>query len=469
MAPRFKPLTYTLYLCALISLSYTLIILLYAFLPSPPPFISSSLGNITTTEAAFLQGTAPLTRVYPVSKFYSYLDTYTFAPIAAVFEEGREYFALTYTLHYNAHEKETWLGIGREQDDVTLSDVGQGWESLNLTEYVTIAKESGGEVYLSESVNARAKFGDTDGFNLPWFTEADAMLLFWEIHWNSGHVPVRVRVLQGERVEIWADASYWREVGDDDGRRQATPPGSTPLLTLSDPDGFNGISHPTLIRAEGEEDWISTPSRTFPLRKALHNFLVWTYAAILLPVWEGTYFLRFLLFWLLMLAFWIFYAALVYAIVVFGVWIYAGRPAFGPWAQQYVLTRWLVKKIGEVREHPTGSVQSGVGSIVEAVTGIGKGGKRDPMPLRSVFHFFTSESPLDDLLVTFAATRYLAEPLFSSGGEVQSGKVGGRAGVATESESDSLEERGKVIRTALGKVGARAGDVDVDIEKGEVD
>lgn len=38
-----------------------------------------------------------------------------------------------------------------------------------------------------------ARVGDTDGANLPWFPQADALLLFWQIHREYARVPLTIQ------------------------------------------------------------------------------------------------------------------------------------------------------------------------------------------------------------------------------------------------------------------------------------
>ena len=55
------------------------------------------------------------------------------------------------------------------------------------------------------------KTGDHDGINLPWFTIADATLLFWEIHGDFAEVPLRLRVTNTSEinVQVWPDSDGW--------------------------------------------------------------------------------------------------------------------------------------------------------------------------------------------------------------------------------------------------------------------
>lgn len=63
--------------------------------------------------------------------------------------------------------------------------------------------------YISAPFILRAKAGDQDGINLPSFPEADATLLYWEIHRDVAELPLRVRVVNESTVQIWPDSKFW--------------------------------------------------------------------------------------------------------------------------------------------------------------------------------------------------------------------------------------------------------------------
>jgi len=95
----------------------------------------------------------------------------------------------------------------------------------------------------------------------------------------------------------------------------------------------------------------------------------------------------------------------IYVLVVLVSWKANRRPPFWPWARTFWLTRGVTTYLAP---DSADSVDSGPGTDVD--------GDADelplgPQPLQSVWAFFRSPSPLDDLLVTFETTRPLVRPL----------------------------------------------------------
>ena len=97
--------------------------------------------------------------------------------------------------------------------------------------------------------------------------------------------------------------------------------------------------------------------------------------------------------------------ATLYAGVVALCWVCCGRPHFSPWFRSFVLTRHLSAKLRGLASDETQDAREGEEYEIDS------NGKRKPQPLRNAMDFFRSTSPLDDLLVTFAATRHWVEPI----------------------------------------------------------
>ncbi|KAL7909586.1 hypothetical protein GGI35DRAFT_479846 [Trichoderma velutinum] len=107
----------------------------------------------------------------------------------------------------------------------------------------------------TEDVDVPARAGDTDGANLPWFAEADALLLFWQIHQEYAIVPLRL---------VWSA----QEAGDVQKFNillNGQEHGDGALLSLT----MQG-DHVSTIRASfSPQPRSSSPSYTYPLRAAI--------------------------------------------------------------------------------------------------------------------------------------------------------------------------------------------------------
>ncbi|KAL6692622.1 hypothetical protein J3F84DRAFT_103078 [Trichoderma pleuroticola] len=124
----------------------------------------------------------------------------------------------------------------------------------------------------TEEVSATARAGDTDGANLPWFAEADALLLFWQIHQEYATVPLRLvwSAQEAEDVQKFDILLNDREHGDD------------ALLSLT----MKG-NHTSTIRASfSPQPRSSSPSNTYPLRAAIIRALA-PFSILLAAVFEA--------------------------------------------------------------------------------------------------------------------------------------------------------------------------------------
>lgn len=241
--------------------------------------------------------------------------------------------------------------------------------------------------WVSETITIPAKLGDLDGINLPWFRQADATILFWNIHNETASIPIRLQVYD-DKIEVVPDVGTW------DVDSQVWTSTREPLIVLSNTDGFN--STPVLV--EFPKAWHlenSSPSRGFSIRRASQSVLVPT----------GLFIYRHSAFVALQ-----FNAALklvvqlliLYAAVVFICWIANGKPHFGPWSRSFLLTRHAVACMPTLNRDT---------SVRQADTDGENGSARRPQPLRGIGDFFRSASPLDDLFVTFEYTKSMVEPL----------------------------------------------------------
>lgn len=63
--------------------------------------------------------------------------------------------------------------------------------------------------FISAPFAATVKLGDQDGVNMPWFSRADATLLFWEIHDDQANAPLRLQVDKSDAQGIGFDVFIW--------------------------------------------------------------------------------------------------------------------------------------------------------------------------------------------------------------------------------------------------------------------
>lgn len=99
----------------------------------------------------------------------------------------------------------------------------------------------------------------------------------------------------------------------------------------------------------------------------------------------------------------------IYMLVVTLSWILAGRPNFREYSRRFVLIRIFLPKA----ERPPPKVWSVLGPIPDEddKTRVRREPSTGPQPLSGIRSFFRSTSPLDDLLCTFEATRWMTDPI----------------------------------------------------------
>ncbi|EXJ62075.1 hypothetical protein A1O7_02508 [Cladophialophora yegresii CBS 114405] len=410
--PRFTPLRVLL----LIPVFYALLVLLWAALPSPEvPWGTDIVGK--AAEHLWRGGT--ITRVYDVDDFFPYADSSPYVHKAR--RSQRMSFALDFA--YNASSR--GLTIGGPRD-------AQVW---NVSMLVEVASYEDDNVYLTESFGVDVKTGDRDGVNLPWFTPADATLLFWDIHEEVVDVPLRLRAHGDRNIQVLPDSEVW-EHEEYASRQQSI----VPLLTLVlDPtDTERELRH--AIWPSGDVAPNSSPTSTFKARRAVLRILLpsWFLVADVLLPRVGRLIL--VLATTVSFAFWM---SLAYAAVVLACWKASGMADFWPWARTFWMTRCVVGYLGAKISPPKDpaegklAVDKGEGGEV-ATTG--------PTPLTSPWAFFTSSSPLDDLFVTFEATKPLVRPIGRSGlRRRRTGDLEGQVESAASSSAASKEVDGENV------------------------
>ncbi|KIW70388.1 hypothetical protein PV04_02661 [Phialophora macrospora] len=391
--PRITPLRILL----LVPLFYASLVLLWATLPSPDVSWGTDISDKT---AEYLWRGGTVTRVYDVDDFFPYTDMTP--AVQAGRRSQRSSFALDFA--YNASAR-----------SLTMSGYydAQVW---NLTMLMEVASNEDGNIYLTEAFGVAVKTGDHDGINMPWFTPADATLLFWEIHKDVVTVSLRIRVFGDGNVQVLPDGNLWAHANY--AQRQHS---IVPLLSLVvDPTNAEGALQQAIWPA-GEVTPNSSPSSTFRARRTILRVLLPSWSLVAKGVIPRIGKLIIVLAGALYLAFWM---CVVYTAVVMACWKASRTAAFWPWARTFWMTRHVVSYLGaKVSSSARGpdegrivvatdgnkadATASGAGDEVVSSTG--------PRPLTSPWAFFTSSSPLDDLFVTFEATKPLVQPIGRNG------------------------------------------------------
>lgn len=242
--------------------------------------------------------------------------------------------------------------------------------------------------------------GDQDGFSLPYFDYADATLFYHQVEQSEQLVNLRILVSEPGVVQIWKDMPNWNSFNashisliDDDDRRNGL------VATFSVTVPSNSQQQPSLKAVKVSIFDMLLPSRTYPIRKLILRLLVpMYYGAVTFA--EAT----FKILWTAVQAsFWI---AVVYSTLVFICWCFSGRTEpFETWSKHFWLTKHLSCKVFGPPEPQVWSVLGPLDRDEEEHKP-----QRLAKPLTSPWAFFTSSSPLDDLLVTFAATRWMVQP-----------------------------------------------------------
>lgn len=151
-----------------------------------------------------------------------------------------------------------------------------------------------------------------------------------------------------------------------------------------------------LVRAD--TGW--SPSLTFPIRQGIVKILAPTFEVL-----GGI--VSFTVTSILAFTYLLIYTLGIYVLLVLACYSASKRPPFWKWARSFPLTKHAVRLLGPPaelgRDEKDDDEDDGPKSSDETVTG--------PQPLTSVLAFFTSKSPLDDLLVTFEFTRPFVQPL----------------------------------------------------------
>jgi hypothetical protein len=279
---------------------------------------------------------------------------------------GRRSFALDYALDIPGQS----LSLGPDA-------------SLNITPPSSLP-------YLSQEFKIRSKAGDQDGVNLPWFSRADATLLFGQSDIYGQDIAslfLRARWTESGMLEIWPDSQQWVT-------NTSNPSNLSPLLMLENYTTATQAQFHVILPTN-VPSW--SPSYTYPVRAFILMILkptslaLWAFVVGIGPVISSvwtiiTMFAQYLI---------------VYIAIVMLVWLIKGRPPFAQFFATSPFTRFIHDSLVPREEQQQSTEKRSDPD----------NNREQPKPLTSFWAFFRSTSPLDDLLVTFALTRRLAQPL----------------------------------------------------------
>ncbi|KAJ9616469.1 hypothetical protein H2200_000188 [Cladophialophora chaetospira] len=419
-------------------LFYLLLILLWVVLPSPDVPWGTDVAD--KTEDRLYRGET-VTRVYDVDDFFPYMDLTPSVQVAR--RSQRDSFALTF-----AYDAPTGA----------FSVRGHGsTNTFNLNHPYSPKTETAAFVWW-DTVKVEAKTGDHDGINLPGFSHADSALLYWEIHRDVATLPLWVTIEEGilegkpiRRVDIKPDGEAFDPLKTNETNRAA--PNSLLTLFVDPEHPTRSLRHamwPRIRNSKTQSSDLrpfkpnSSPSRTFPIRRAIQAILVpsWFFIdEVVFPLIEAS---ASILSGAVHLVFWL---IIIYVVAVLAYWKASGAGAFWPWTRTFWMTRAMVRYLGarisparfgtDVDKADLDGSEGETSDTASAVTS-----REGPTPLTSPWAFFTSSSPLDDLFVTFEATKPLVQPIGLR--RRRTGDLEGQAGESTASASTTevLDQKG---------------------------
>ena len=361
--------------------SWLLLVALWVALPSPS--VESQDPNYYSTSV--LKAGKTLTRVYKsvarklrspqtqvlclspicsIADFFPYHDRSTSVQVSRV--SGRLSFALDYTIDLSGQS----LRLGPDSH-------------LDIKPPTVLPS-------LSPPFTASATVGDQDGINLPWFTHADATLLFGQSDiygQRMASLSLRARWTESGSLELWPDSEQWADAS-------SRPSGLSPLLSLKHYTSATQAQFQAILPTDKPS---SSPSYSYLVRVMILKIIKPTVLGLRSLLAEvGAVCATLWAFVILLVQF-----VIAYMLIVTLVWWVKGRPPFREFLATSLLTRFIHAQLVSTRGEEANSDK--LNSIDNH--------EEQPKPLSSIWAFFTSKSPLDDLLFTFAFTRRLTQPL----------------------------------------------------------
>ncbi|KIX08388.1 uncharacterized protein Z518_03044 [Rhinocladiella mackenziei CBS 650.93] len=386
--PKITPFRIAVFLIT----SYLFLVLLWVALPSPPVAWKDN-------PSAYLWDGGTVTRVYDIDDFFPYYDQLSSVQEARY--TGRNSFAIDYRYF-------------SDSSVVAIGDDSLGTFFFNLTNILSLSPSL--PPIFPIPTTLPVKTGDQDGINPPWFTRADATLLFWEIHRDISRIPLRISLSDNNTVQIWPDSRLLdgdvHENEDEDDSTLAETCLS-PLITFSLSTDISNPSPMPAFRVEFPmHKFNSSPSRSLAFRRAISALMVPVGLFInnyILPVITPPIMI------IVATTVTLIYVVALYVLLVLTCWSSDRFPPFWPWTRRFWLTRGLTSYLGPKLISSTDS-EDGM-SLSRSDRG---GGSKEmssdearpsPKPLQSFWGFFTSSSPLDDLFATYEVTRPFIQPI----------------------------------------------------------
>lgn len=237
---------------------------------------------------------------------------------------------------------------------------------------------------------------------------------------------------------------------------------------LDESTGRHGRGQAPTIQVRFESGW--SPSMTFPIRRAVSQVMVPTAQIV------GGLF-TYIVFMAWNIASTVIYLTGLYVLLVVACWA-PKRPPFWPWARSFWLTRHAVRLLGPPSD--TSMDKSGYGDDdknpeeSDMSSSSSSSARRTPQPLTSVWAFFTSKSPLDDLLATFEFTKPFVQPLTLQWGrsgaptvdEEQAPATSSGVGAHDDAGANATRSRNASLHQTEDKADAKVG-VDIGVRVDE--
>ncbi|KAK5100945.1 hypothetical protein LTR70_001018 [Exophiala xenobiotica] len=251
--------------------------------------------------------------------------------------------------------------------------------------------------------------GDQDGLSLPYFDYADATLLYHDTSQTWQEIHLQTLVPSIGVLQIWKYMSGWNDrkasdiaTIDDDDREDYL------VVTFNASLALRHGQNPALndVYVDFQDALLAT--RTYPVRRLISSTLTplyhsttWIFSNILYPAQLIVLFI----FKTIVLS------ALGFLVVAVICWLAKGKPQpFAEWAKHFPGTRTVARKVFGA---PKPRIRGSLGPLEEQYIEEDQYTSR-PRPLTNPSDFFRSSSPLDDLLVTFNATKSMVQPIGQS-------------------------------------------------------
>ncbi|KAK5955624.1 hypothetical protein OHC33_003265 [Knufia fluminis] len=262
-----------------------------------------------------------------------------------------------------------------------------------------------GPRFVQEMCCIRTPAGDQDGLSLPYFDYADATLLYHESFNTWQDTCLQMLIPEAGILQIGKYLPEWNDYNASD---PATIKQYQRRYLIATFDLSLALRN---VQGAGSEDIDVSfqdaflPTRTYAVRRLI--------LAVLAPLYFSTTLItnKVLYPTLLVIAFGFESIVCIFLgvwLIALACWLASGRSRpFASWTKDF----WLTKRIARnLFGAPRPRIWGTLGPLDGVETDEDKYATR-PRPLTSIFDFFQSTSPLDDLLVTFKATRWMVQPI----------------------------------------------------------